>query len=149
MYRKLHAKHTGAAIMLQKNMRMRLLRRKFLAAIAATRYNSATMAQKYLKGFLVHKRYKKQLHDNVIMRLSQHFREMKQKLHTDSQIKIRHAWRLYQRRKALEAARKKAEAALKAKKGKKIKGAMRNALLHQVTQKVEEPSPAAKKGKKK
>ena len=37
-YCRLYEKHVGAAIMLQKNMRMKLLRRKFLGYIDDSRY---------------------------------------------------------------------------------------------------------------
>ena len=55
---------------------------------------------------------------------------MKIKLHTDAQIKIRFAWRLYRRRKTMKSAKqKKKEAEMKAKKTKKLKSDLRDAFM--------------------
>lgn len=133
-YRPYYAERRGAAVMLQKNVRMILYRRRFLDHLDATKCDAATRIQKYLKGFLTHRKYKEVLHETVIARLRQHFRELKLKLHTDAQIKIRFAWRLHKRRKTLKTAKqKKKEAELKAKKTKKLKNDLRDAFMRQVT----------------
>jgi len=58
--------------------------------------------------------------------MTKHFKAIKFKLHTNSQIIIRHAWRLYKRRKAIKAEKKKQrELAAKAKKRGKYGGVTR------------------------
>lgn len=149
-YRRLYATQVGAAIRVQSMMRMKWARRRFLKYIHDVRYNSATCIQKFLKGYLIHKEWKQVMHESVINRLSAHFRELKLKLHTDSQIKIRFAWRLHQRRKQLKKAKRlKKEAAAKAKKqGKKIKAGLGSALAEEVARKVEEAAPPRKGSKR-
>ena len=126
-------------------MRMKWARRAFLKYIHDSRYNAAIRIQKYLKGYLIHKKWKDVLHDAVISRLSAHFRELKLKLHTDSQIKIRFAWRLHRRRKLLKKAKKKKqESGVKVKKGKKMRDSVGGLLQKQVSQLAEAiPQPRA------
>ena len=63
--------------------------------------------------------YAETLHRAIIDRLTAHFREVRHKLQTDAQIKIRFGWRVYLQRKRIKKEKKKAAAAKKnAKKGK-------------------------------
>lgn len=59
------------------------------------------------KGYRVWKQYKEIVHRRKIDKMMAEFRVMRLKLHTNSVIIISHQWRLYQRRKAIKAEKKK------------------------------------------
>jgi hypothetical protein len=96
-------------------------RRAYVVMIAKLYHKSSLLIQKRLKGFIVWKEYKEIFHRKIIDGMMAHFRVIRIALHTNSQIIIRHQWRLYKRRKAIKAEKKKKkDEALKAKKGKKF-----------------------------
>jgi hypothetical protein len=59
------------------------------------------------KGYLVWKQYKEIIHRTKIDIMMAEFRVMREKLHTNCKIVIWHKWRLYKRRKAIKAEKKK------------------------------------------
>lgn len=115
-YRAFKRVRIQAITYVQACMRRTWARRKYLR-ILAIRYSKASiLIQRFTKGYLVSKVWAEKLHRAIIDRLTAHFRVVRHTLHTDSQIKIRFAWRIHKQRKRIKAEKKKAAAAAKAKK---------------------------------
>ena len=97
---------------------MKWARRAYLHRLALLYHASALTIQRFCKGYAVQKKYKQTLHDAVIERMMTHFRKLKFELNTNSQIKIRFAFKVFDRRKKRKEEAKKAKAAKSKKKGK-------------------------------
>ena len=97
---------------------MKWARRAYLHKLALLYHASALKIQRFCKGYSVHKQYKETLHNAVIERMMTHFRKLKFELNTSAQIKIRFAWKVFERRKKRKDEAKKAKAAKSKKKGK-------------------------------
>ena len=78
---------------------MKWIRRKYIEIISITKYHSALIIQKHLKGYKVYKVWKNLIHRYKIDKILNHFKNLKLQLYTDSQIKIRFAWKIYKRMK--------------------------------------------------
>jgi hypothetical protein len=114
-------------IQIQAFIRMKWKRRQYQQRLAILYHNSSLLIQRYVKGFLTYRKWSKLLHRAIIDRLTSHFYEVKIRLHTHSQIKIRFAWRIYKRVKEAKAEKARQKAlATKAKKKPKY-GSVRSA----------------------
>ena len=65
------------------------------------------MIQKSLRGFLVYKDYKEDIHRMKVDKLYQKYLKMRKDELIDAKIKIWFAWKLLKRRRKIKAAKKK------------------------------------------
>ena len=83
--------------------------------VASRKTRKAALIQKYMRGYKSRKDTVMMLKDSHLYNHLRYFDQMRLDLLAHCQIKIRWAWKLYRRRKAI----KKAKAAKKKGKGKK------------------------------
>lgn len=106
-----------AAAMIQRNWRATKWVRLMNQLVASRKTRKAATIQKYMKGYKSRKDTVLMLKDSHLYNHLRYFDQMRLDLLTHCQIKIRWAWKLHKRRKAI----KKAKAAKKAKGKKKGK----------------------------
>lgn len=105
---------------IQKFTRERRARLKYEAEREELEEKSTLIIQRFVKGYMVSRQWKEPVHRAIIDRMMVYFRKIRLIQHTNSQIIIRFAFKIYKRRKAIKAEKKrlKAEAAAKNKKKK-------------------------------
>lgn len=64
--------------------------------------HNISIIQKFIRGYLTHKKYQKIMHTSKLQKNYKFFNILKEKLHSDSQIKIRYFWRLKKRRQKIK-----------------------------------------------
>ena len=107
-----------AAAMIQRNWRSTKWVRLMNQLVSGRKSRKAVLIQKYMRGYKSRKDTVMMLKDSHLYNHLRYFDKLKADLLTDCQIKIRWAWKLYRRRKAIKKA-KAAKKGAKKKKGKK------------------------------
>jgi len=92
--------------MIQRNFRATRWVRLMNQLVGTRTTRKATMIQRYMRGYKSRKDTVELLKDVHLSRHLVFFDKLKQDLLTDCQIKIRWAWKLHKRRKAIKKAKK-------------------------------------------
>lgn len=96
-----------AARMIQKNYKASVWVRVMNRLIRKRKEAMATRVQKYVRGFAAHKKAMQMKREEHLINNFVYFDEIRKAYLTDAQIKIRWAWRLKQRRKAIRLQKKR------------------------------------------